>query len=205
MIKIYNFPAPSRAVRPIWLCEEMGVPYEVILTTFPIPAEFRTRYAIGSVPYLEDEGVAMGESIAMLLYIAEKYGPTPLLPEKEDPAFARVVSLSIFSEATMGAWMNVLLGTMFKAPEDQKHTWQTELAETRARNSLDYASKMLGDGPFFGGERFTLADIAIGTSLGMWNMALGKDLPANLAAYSARLAERPAQQRAMKRARGEAA
>jgi glutathione S-transferase len=61
MIRIYNFPAPTRALRPIWLCEEMGLAYQVELTGFPTGAEYRARYPIGSVPFLEDDdGVGTG-------------------------------------------------------------------------------------------------------------------------------------------------
>ena len=205
MIKIYNFPAPTRAVRPIWLCEEMEIPYQVEMVTFPTGADYRERYVIGSVPFLEDDGVAIGESIAMLFYIAEKYGPTPLLPERNDPSRARVLSLSVFSEATFGGWLNALLGTKFMAPDDQKNTWQVELAQARCQNSVDHALKMLGDGQFLAANRFTIADIAVGGCFGMWCDALGNALPEKLANYRARLESRPAFQRALKRARGEPA
>lgn len=205
MIKIYNFPAPTRALRPIWLCEEMGVPYEVEMVTFPTGADYRERYPIGSVPYLEDGSVAMGESIAMLFYIAEKYGPTPLLPEKSDPAYARVLSLAVFSEATFGGSLNVLLGAAFLAPADKKKNWSTDFAEARGQNSVDYVNGTFGDGPFLIGQKFTIADIAVAASFGIWTGPVGKTLPGKLAAYQARVLARPAYQRALKHARGERA
>jgi glutathione S-transferase len=203
MIRIYNVPAPTRAVRPIWLCEEMGLSYKVETVTFPPGAEYRARYPLGKLPFLDDDGVTMGESVAMLFYLAGKYGPTKLLPDKDDPAYPQVLNVTIFSEATLAAGMNPLLATHFQAPEGKKESWLRDYSEERCQVSLGYAEELLGKGPYVAGERFTIADIALATSLGMWTGAiLKKQAPEKLAAYQARLGERPALQRAMQRAVG---
>jgi len=204
MIRIYNIPAPTRALRPIWLCEEMGLPYQVEPVAFPPGAEYRARYGLGKLPFLEDDGgVAMGESVAMLFYLADKYGPTPLLPGKSDPIYPHVLNVTIFSEATLGAGMNPLLATHFSAPENKKESWLRDYAEERCRANLVYAEELLGKGPYVAGERFTIADIALAMSLGMWTgPVLGKQVSEKLAAYQARLVERPALQRALRRAVG---
>ncbi len=200
MIRIYNFPGPSRALRPIWLCEELGLAYEVRLVGFPPDADYRARYPIAKIPFLEDGDVAIGESIAMLLYLAETYGPTPLLPGLADRDYGPVRELALFSEATLGATINPLLATDRFAPPDKKESWLANYMESRAQAALDHAEARLGDGPFLLGERFTIADIAFGVSIGMWSLGLQKPLSARLSTYQARLAERPAQQRAMQRA-----
>jgi glutathione S-transferase len=204
MIRIYNVPAPTRALRPIWLCEEMGLSYKVEPVTFPPGAEYRARYALGKLPFLEDDrGVAMGESVAMLFYLAETYGPTPLLPAKNDPVYPHVLNVTIFSEATLGAGMNPLLATHFFAPEGKKESWLRDYTEERCEAHLAYAEELLGEGTYVAGPRFTIADIALAMSLGMWTGAvLRKRLSEKLAAYQARLAERPALQRALQRAVG---
>lgn len=203
MIRIYNIPAPTRALRPIWLCEEMGLSYKIEPVTYPPDAVYRARYGLGKLPFLEDGGVAMGESVAMLFYLAEKYGPTPLLPGKDDPAYPQVLNVTIFSEATLGAGMNPLLATVFAAPNDKKESWLKDYTEGRCQTNLEYAAHLLGSGPYVAGERFTIADIALGMSLGMWTgAALGKQLSDKLASYQAQLTERPALQRALQRAVG---
>jgi len=204
MIRIYSFSAPSRALRPIWLCEEMGLPYQVELVSFPSGADYRARHALGSVPFLEDDGgVAIGESIAMLFYLAGRYGPTPLLPAPSDPQFARVLALTVFSEATFGAALSPLLVDKFLAPEGAKASgWAAQHTETRCSEILAYVEAMLGRDPFLAGERFTIADIAMNVSLGMWAMGLGRSVPETLARYQARLATRPALTRAMAQVQG---
>ena len=196
MIRVYNFTSGVRGLRVVWQCEEMGLAYEARGFAYPPPADYRAKYPPGSGPFLEDEGgVGMGESVAMMIYLAQRYGPTPLLPA--DPAeMGRVLQLVVASEAAMGGLMNPLMGTKFVAPDDQKANWTQGFCEARVVDALGYAQDILGERAFFVGDGLTLADIAISTSLGMWQGALGKDIPPGLAAHRERMAERPAYQKA---------
>ncbi len=198
MITIYNFAGTAvRGVRVAWQCEEMGLAYQTVAYTYPTPPEYRAKYPPGSVPFLEDGEVGLGESIAIMLYLANRYGPTPLLPT-EPAALARTLQLTVASETAMGGLMNPLLGTLFGgAPEDQQRNWTVGFCEGGVANAVDYADSLLGDAEFFVGDGLTLADIAVTTSLFMWAGPLKKPIPPRLAAHRERMAERPAYQRAM--------
>jgi len=196
MIVIHNFARGVRGLRIAWQCEEMGLAYEARTFEFPVPEAYRAKYPPGSVPFLEDDGgVAMGESVAMMLYLANRYGPTPLLPA-EPAAMARVMQLTVASEASVGGLMNPLMGTRFAAPDDQKTNWTQGFCEARVTDALAYAENLLGDRAVFVGDGLTLADMAVATSLGMWEGALGKAVPGRLAAHRERMQARPAYQRA---------
>ena len=196
MITIHTFARGARGLRVMWLCEEMGLPYEIAVVPAPADGAYRAMNPLGTVPYLTDDGgVAINESVAMLIYIAQRYGPTPLLPTSDDPLFARVLQLTVFSEASLGG-LNPLMETHFTAPAQDKHNFTAQALERRVETALGYVEQLLGAGPFLAGKRFTIADIAISTALGMWRGALGKTLTPSLAAYQGRLAERPAQLRA---------
>ena len=198
MIKIHNFTRGLRGVRVFWVCEEMGLPYDVGTVTYPPSAEYLALHPLGSVPFLEDDGgVAINESVAMMLYLAQKYGPTPLLPAKDDPSLARVLQLTVFGEATLGA--NMLMAAHFGAPEADKRNWSVRSQESITEKAIAYVADLLGDNQFLAGRDLTLADISISTALGIWKGALGKAIPDKLAAYRERLAARPAYQRALKR------
>ncbi|WP_375767250.1 glutathione S-transferase family protein [Archangium gephyra] len=197
MLRIYNFARGARGLRVVWLCEEMGLPYHLERLPFPTPAAYRALNPLGTVPFLEDEGgVALNESVAMLLYVAQRYGPTSLLPAQDDPRLARVLQMTVFSEATIGAGLNPLMAAHFAAPEADKRNWSVRGIEDRVKQALAYVVGMLGSHPHVAGADFTLADIAMSTSLSMWRGALGQALPDPLAAYQERLAARPAYQRA---------
>jgi glutathione S-transferase len=149
------------------------------------------------VPFLEDDhGAAINESVAMMLYVAERYGPTPLLPAKTDPAFARVIQMTVFGETTLGAAMNPLMMAKFAAPEGQKINWVTGALEARLGDALGFVAGVLGERPYLAGDTFTLADISVSTALDMWTGALGKAVPASLTAWRERVQGRPAYQRA---------
>ncbi|MBI3677780.1 MAG: glutathione S-transferase family protein [Proteobacteria bacterium] len=202
MIKIHNFPRGARGVRVMWLCEEMGLPYDVELVSFPVSDAYRAKNPLGSVPFLEDGSVAINESVAMVLYIAGKYGPTPLLPGKDDPALARVLQMTVFSEATFGGGINPLIMAKFAAPEADKQNWSVTAQEGRSQTALDFLSGTLGDAPYLAGDNFTIADICNCTALGIWQGALNKAIAENLKAYRERCAARPAYQRAQTKATG---
>ena len=129
-----------------------------------------------------------------MLYLAQRYGPTPLLPS-EPAAMARVLQITVGAEASLGGLMNPLMGTKFAAPDDQKANWTNGFCQARVADMLGYVESLL-EGDYFVGEDLTLADIAVSTSLGMWQGALGKDIPAGLAAHRARMQARPAYQKA---------
>ena len=81
MITIHNFARAARGLRIYWQCEEMGLPYRALRVPFPSDAAYRALNPLGSTPFLQDDGgVAINESVAMMLYLAQRYGPTPLLP-----------------------------------------------------------------------------------------------------------------------------
>lgn len=196
MIRIHNFPRGARGIRVFWVCEEMGVPYDTRPVTFPPSEAYLALNPLGSVPFLEDDGVAINESVAMILYVAQRYGPTPLLPANDDPDLAAVLQLTVFSEASFGGIMNPLMMAHFGAPAGDKQNWSVRTMQGRAEQFVAYVADKLGDREFLVGDGLTLADIALCTGLGIWKGALNGAIPDNLVAWRERLSERPAYQRA---------
>ena len=196
-ITIHNFPRGARGLRVAWQCEEMGLDYRCESVTYPPSPQYLALNPLGSVPFLQDQGgVAINESVAMMLYLAQAYGPTPLLPTAEAALRARVLQMTIFGEASLGAALNPLLAAHFAAPADDKRNWSVRGQEDRMARNLDYVAHILAGAPFLAGDDLTLADISVSTALGMWRGALGKSLPGSLATYQDRIAARPAYQRA---------
>lgn len=203
MITIHNFARGARGLRVMWQCEEMELPYQVEMVSFPPSAAYLALHPLGSVPFLEDEGgVSINESVAMMLYLADKYGPTPLLPKNDPATHARVLQMAVFSEASIGGALNTLMTAHFVAPEGEKKNWSVLEQERRVDRALGFVESILGEQKFLAGNELTLADIAVSTALGMWTGALGKALSDKLVAYRERLAARPAYQRALAKAKG---
>ena len=82
-MRLYYVPR-TRAGRPRWVLEELGIPYELVRLD-PARGETRSpehlsRQPLGHVPALEDEGGLLFESAAICLYLAEKYPEKGLVP-----------------------------------------------------------------------------------------------------------------------------
>ena len=198
MITIWNFQRGARGVRVFWVCEEMGLAYTPVAVSFPPSADYKARKPLGSVPFLEDEGgVRINESVAMMLYLADRYGPTPLLPAGDAAARAKVIQLTVFGETTLGGYMNPLMMTKFGAPATaDKQNWTVAALESRLGDAMSFVAAALGSGPYLAGDAFTLADISVSCALDMWTGALGKEVPAALSAWHARVKGRDAYKRA---------
>jgi glutathione S-transferase len=200
MMKIHNFARGARGQRVMWLCEEMGLPYAVQNYSFPVPADYRALNPLGTVPFLEDAGgVAMNESVAMMLFIAQQHGPTPLLPTDNAALMAKCLQLTLFGETEIGMNLNPLIGAHFMAAEADKRNWSVIGLEQRVKRAIQYAETLIHGRSYLVGDDLTLADISVSCGLGIWQGALGGQLPEELTAYQDRLCARPAYQRAKSR------
>ena len=197
MIKIYDFPHGARGLRAAWLCEEMGLAHTFVPVGFPPDRGYRALNPFGTVPFLQDGDVSMSESVAMMFYIAQKYGPTDALPMVDDERFAKVLQFTLFGEASLSSPMTPLLAARFGAPNDQKRNWSAVGIEFRLRGTIDRIADELDNREFLVGPSLTLADISVATALRIWSRGVGQDLPATLQAYCERLRDRPACKRAM--------
>ena len=130
MITVYGAP-PTRALRVVWMLEEMGLEYEIRQVDFAKrfeDAEFLAVSPAGSIPGIRDGEVQMMESCAILEYLGAKYGPTPHAPAIGDPSYPAYISFLHFGEASLSAPLNVTIGSRSSRP--------TTRSRTGARNLL---------------------------------------------------------------------
>lgn len=200
MLKIYHAPG-ARSLRVLWLCEEMGVPYETAEGSFFKPsAEFIAANPLRTIPAMTDGDVSMIESVAMMLYIMNKYGPTDLDVTPSEPAYAEYLQYLMFGEAGIAAYGNPLVATRFMAPDDQKRNWTVEYLENAIVKRLEFVCERLGDKQYVAANRFTAADISVAYIVSAAKFAGIEDkIPARMRAYYDNLAQRPAFQRAAAR------
>ncbi|MEZ6022748.1 MAG: glutathione S-transferase N-terminal domain-containing protein [Hyphomonadaceae bacterium] len=131
MLKIYH-SQNARSLRVVWLCEEMGVPYETAEASFFKPSdEFKAVNPLRTVPALQDGDVRMIESVAMMIYIMNKYGPTDLEVKPHEEGYAAYLQFLLFGEAGVAAYGNPLVATRFLAPDDQKQNWTAGYLQNR--------------------------------------------------------------------------
>src|ERR1051326_8367743 len=199
MITVYGAP-PTRALRVVWMLEEMGLEYEIRPVDFGRrfeDAEFLAASPAGSIPGIRDGGVQMMESCAILEYLGAKYGPTPLAPAIGDPSYPAYMSFLHFGEASLSAPLNVTIGSRFFAPDDEKQNWGAQFAVDRKSVAL---LGPLRRGAFLAGDVFTAADISCAYAIGLAQFVGAEDrLDPLVRDYAARLRDRPAFQHATSR------
>jgi len=182
----------ARDMRVRWALEEVGQPYEVRLLSFAAMREpaHLALHPFGQIPTYEEGGLALFESGAIVLHIAERHAG--LLPEDAN-ARARAI-----------AWMFAALDTVEPPIFDRSlarilerdQPWyehRLRVLEESARRRLDDLSRRLGDAEWLDGA-FSAGDLLMVTVLRRAADLLA-DYP-NLAAYVARGEARPAFQRA---------
>jgi glutathione S-transferase len=184
----------ARDMRVRWALEEVGLPYAVRLLTFAEmkqPAH-RALHPFGQIPTWEDGDLALFESGAIILHIAERHAG--LLPD-EPNARARAIS-----------WMFAALNTV-EPPIVERTTavllerdqpWYEQrlpIVEARIRDRLADLSDRLGDADWLDGG-FSAGDLLMVSVLLRLRGSGLLEAYLNLAAYVARGEARPAYQRA---------
>jgi glutathione S-transferase len=200
MLKIFH-ASGSRSLRVIWMAEEMGLDYELsperIGRSSP---EFIAVNPARGLPAVIDGDVSMSESVAIMQYLAARYGPTPLAPAADDPTYPAYLQYLIYGEASLSAFLNPLVGTRFLAPADQKDNFTAGFCRTLFGRRVTALTERLTASPHLAGKAFTAADISVVYALNMGGaLGLAEDYPAPIADYWARMKTRPAYQVAVAR------
>jgi glutathione S-transferase len=195
MITLYHC-AGARSMRPLWTLEELGLPYELKTLPFP-PRVFEKSFLsvnpLGTVPYLIDGEARMTESSGACLYLAERYGPTPLLVAPGEPDRADFLNWLFMSDATLTFPQTLVLRYRQLEPPERRLAQAADDYEKWFFGRMRAVDARLADHEFLCAGRFTLADIAVGYALHLAHtLGLGEKLSAPANGYYARLKARPA-------------
>ena len=200
MMTLYHCLA-ARSFRPLWMLEEMGLPYDLKMLPFP-PRVFAKEYLginpLGTIPFLIDGETRMTESSGICHYLGTRHGPTPLTVGVEEAAYGAFLNWMYFSDATLTFPQTLVLRYGQLEPEERRNPQVVGdyakwfLGRLRAVEAATGQSETLCAG------RFTAADIVVGYALRLAeNIGLAKDFGPNVAAYWERLQQREGYQRAV--------
>lgn len=198
-MKLYHSPR-SRSVRPRWLLEEIGAPYDLVTldqskNEHKTPAYMKI-HPHGAVPALVDGDLAMFESAAICSYLADKFPEKHLAPPVGTPARGLYYQWMHYVMATLEPpVLQVFLNTIM-LPEGQRSAAAAEEGRKKCAEVAGVLSQALAGKQFILGEQFSAADVMLGSTLS-WAAFMGllNGYP-ELEAYVKRLSERPASQRA---------
>jgi glutathione S-transferase len=192
MITLYHAPR-SRSSRFIFLLEELGVPYEIARVSIRRgdgsgALDEGNPHPHGKVPAIRDGETLVYESAAVALYLTDKFPAARLGPVVGDAKRGAYLTwLAYYAGVMEPAWTSAFM----KADVPRGTAGWVNTDEV-----MDLVNATLSKSPYILGEKFSAADILIGTTfkLFMGSPLLPKtDL---LESYVQRVVERPAYARA---------
>jgi glutathione S-transferase len=193
MLKLYEF-APTRSIRARWTLQELGVDFEPITVDLTADehrdAAFLRINPAGKVPVLAAGDFVLTESVAIVLYLAEKYPGKGLVPTNlERRAEVNRWLLFTATELEQPLWRIARHTTVY--PPDLRIPGDIPLARRDFKDMASVLEEHMQGRHFLVGDEFTVADIVCAYTLDWANeVNLLDDCP-KLLAYMERMYARP--------------
>jgi len=191
-----------RSERIVWLCEELGLPYELRFRPGDVAGSYvdirAANPSMAVAPTVIYRGQLLMESGAIIQIILDNQGAGRLVPAITSPDYAHHMMFMHFAEGTLAADIIADYRTARATDGLMPRT-----RETDGQRSLRYADEFLAKHPYFGGEQFTAADIMMLFPTGYGfrqNVADPAKYP-HVVAWQAKVEARPAFQRMLAKAR----
>lgn len=158
-MKLYYSPKSGHSHRVRLFLSLIGVPFDLIEVDLAArqhkSADFLKMNAFGQVPVLEDDGVAIADSNAILVYLARKFGRADWYPE------------DALGAARVQRWLSVAAGQLAQGPASARLVTlfgakiDADAAIARAHALLGLMDAELAQSGWLAAERPTIADIAL--------------------------------------------
>ena len=200
MLKLY-YGAQTRSTRPRAVLEELGVPYELIRLDLSKgehkTPEYLKIHPLGKVPALQDGDAIFLESVAICMYLADKFPEKKLAPALDSPARGHYYQWLLYAASTLEPLIGTVFVNTIRQPEN-KDLPATKDAQQGFATCAAMLEAALQEGPFLLGEQFSVADIIMGSMLA-WARAIKLvEAHPNITAYLSRVTSRPSFQAARK-------
>lgn len=203
----------SRSQRVLWLLEELELPYELRRykrqPDLTAPAELRAVHPLGTSPVLEEGGLVLAETGAIVTYILETHGRGRLQPPAGSPDGWRYQHFLHYAEgsAMPPLFLKLVLSRIapgapiFARPilKAAMAAVDERLTKPRLQRHFDYWDQSLAETGWFAGPDFTAADVMMSFPLEAATARVGVGSRRHIADFVARIHARPAYRRAVER------
>ena len=191
----------ARSFRPLWMLEELNVPYELVMLPFPprvLDRSYLDVNPLGTIPLLLDGETRMTESAAICQFLCAVHAPTPLQVEPHEQGFGAYLNYLHFGEATLTFPQTLVLRY---SRFESEHRRQPAVADDYAKWFLARLRTLeppLAERPYLCADRFTAADVSVGYALMLaQHLGLSARFTPAVGAYLERLQQRNAYVRAL--------
>ena len=198
MLKLWGRASAFNVQKAMWAVGEVGVLHQRIEAGGEIGGlddpKFRALNPNGRIPVIDEDGVVVWESNAIIRYLAARHGAGTLWDA--DPA----------RRANADRWMDWMQTTLYRdfidlfwgfvrTPPTQRDHARIEILKERLAGQYGLLDGHLASQRYLAGDDFTMADIPAGTTLYRYfEMEIDRPALANVEAWYGRLSERPAYQ-----------
>ena len=194
----------SRSLRCTWALEEVGASYDyqhvwLMKGEGQSPA-FKAINPAGKIPVLSDGDMTLTESMAIVMYVAEKFPDAALMPT-DTRQRAEAFRWIFFVVTEIEAHLWAIAQHRFALPEDKRVPAVEATCVWQLQREFRVLEKFLSARPFISGDTFTAADILVTHCL-TWALSAKLDgVGQACLAYIERMKQRPAFVRAVARER----
>ena len=192
-MKLYEF-GPTRSIRVRWTLQELGVDFESIRVNLLAGdhhhPEFLKINPAGKIPVLVDGDLVLTESVAIVLYLAEKYSDRGLLPrELNERAQVNRWLLFAATELEQPLWRISRHTALY--PEERRLPDDVILASGEFKDMASVLEKHMRGRQFVAGNSVTVADFVTAYTLDWGNEYTLLDGCPQLRSYINRMYTRP--------------
>jgi glutathione S-transferase len=164
MLKLHHAPN-SRAGRIVWLLEELGMEYDLNRMDFhpkDLKSEtHRNRHPLGRVPVLEDGGVTIYESGAIVEYIVARHTDGALKPDVDSPLFPEFLQWFHYCEGMVMPPVNTIVVQTILLPPERQNKEALEQAKRLLTKALAPVNAALQGRDYMIGN-FSAVDVMLG-------------------------------------------
>jgi glutathione S-transferase len=191
-ITFYHNPM-SRGRIAHWMLEEAGAPYELKVVNFEKmehkSADYLAVNPMGKIPAIVHRGTVITECAAICAYLADAFPGADLAPAADDPKRGTYLRWLFFGA---GCLEPAIIDHLFSRPAPSRPAAMGYGNFPDTMNALELA---LTPGPFILGERFSAADVYVGSAIGWGLMMKALEPRPAFTQYLERVNARPAFQR----------
>ncbi|HEU5016424.1 MAG TPA: glutathione S-transferase [Pseudolabrys sp.] len=186
--------SPSRSSIILWMLEELGEPYDIKLLRLSEGDNLKPEYLainpMGKVPALRHGDTVITEGAAICTYLADEF------PEKKLNIPVGTPRRGVYLKWLFFGPSCIEPAVIDRAAPRKEEARRAMLGYGDFDTTMNVVAKAVEKGPWLMGEQFTAADVIVGATV-RWGMMF-KLLPERpeFTAYAARIAARPAAQRA---------
>ena len=202
MLKIWGRKNSSTVRKVLWCAEELGLDYESVDAggAFGVVNEphYRALNPNGLVPMIEDDGLVLWESNAIVRYLGARYAADTAWYPRDPVERAKADKWMDWTTSSLATPFRPLFWGMLRTPEEQRDWVAINAAHKTCAQLLSIADQALASQPYLSGQEPGMGDIPLGCFVYAWfEMPIERPEMRHLRAWYERLRERPAYQAAV--------